>query len=385
MRALWLLFLAGSLASAGCKRTDVVGTLGCTTSRDCQPPETICSADGRCVPGCNNDPIGCVGGSTCNSATGECEGGGLGASCDGDDDCDPPDIVCRIATNTCEAGCTVNPAACASDETCDTTSGHCCSPPGVGSCPAVTPPMMTCNSDSECPDAPANICSGGVCVPGCTTGGLCALPLACNPTSGHCEPPAASCARDADCDSGSYCTQTGNCVVLAYAGPTACEGGAAVTYTCATKTTPSSFQSCVGTAGPVGCPYCIDNSCLHPGLCKSTDDCHGGDGCISGLCHVLAPQCPENAIVPIGDIVHGTYAAGKELCVKGTVQSAKSGVDGMYEIRLDSSPYLYVDLEPIYGVSPPTVGAIITVHGTVRWDDGHKDREMLPVDWYQSE
>jgi len=386
MRSSSLVALAccvAALLGAGCKRTDVVGSLGCATSRDCSPPDTICSADGRCVPGCVADPSACVGGSQCNPQSGECEGGGIGAACDADDDCDPPDVICRVATQTCEAGCTVNPGVCASDETCNPTTGHCCTP-GIAGCPVVMPPAMTCNSDSECPDAPAKICSGGVCVPGCATGGLCALPLVCNPTSGHCEPPMATCALDMDCDAGSYCTQAGNCVVLAYAGPTACEGGATVTYTCATKTSASTFQSCVGAPGPVGCPYCIDGSCMHPGLCTTSDDCHGGDGCVSGLCHVLMPPCPDNAIVPLADVVRGVYAAGKELCVRGTVEQAKSGVDGMYEIRLDTSPYLYIDVEPMYGLTTPAVGATVIVHGTVRWDDGHKDRELLPVDWIAS-
>ena len=367
-------------AAAGCKRTDVVGALGCATSRDCAPPDTICSADGRCIPGCVADPSACIGGSQCDPGTGECEGGGLGAHCNGDSDCDPPDVVCAVAMQMCQAGCTVNPGACASDETCNPTTGHCCTP-GVAGCPMVTPPMMTCNSDSECPNAPAQICSGGVCVAGCATGGLCALPLVCNPTSGHCEPSMATCAIDMDCDAGSYCTQAGTCVVLAYAGPTACQDGTPVTYTCATKTTPSTFQSCVGAPGPVGCPYCIDGSCMHPGLCRTSDDCHSGDGCQSGLCHVLTPPCPDNAIVPIADVVNGVYAAGKELCVRGTVESAKSGYDGMYEIKLDTSPYLYIDVEPMYDFALPQVGSSVTVHGTVRWDDGHKDRELLPVDW----
>jgi len=88
--------------------------------------------------------------------------------------------------------------------------------------------------------------------------------------------------------------------------------------------------------------------------------------------------------VPLADVVRGVYAAGKELCVRGTVEQAKSGVDGMYEIRLDTSPYLYIDVEPMYGLTTPAVGATVIVHGTVRWDDGHKDRELLPVDWIAS-
>ena len=41
--------LVVAAVASGCKRVDIVGTLGCATSRDCSPPNTICSADGRCV------------------------------------------------------------------------------------------------------------------------------------------------------------------------------------------------------------------------------------------------------------------------------------------------------------------------------------------------
>ncbi len=366
------------VAAFGCRRLDVVGSLDCATSRDCSPPDSICSADGRCVPGCVADPSLCVGGSSCNPSSGECSGAGIGAPCSSDSGCDPPDVVCRLSTGTCEAGCTVSPV-CTTDEVCDAQTGHCCTPGSAG-CPNPPPPAKSCNSDSECPDAPSNICSGGLCVPGCATGGLCAAPLVCNPSSGHCEPPSTTCARDADCDSGSYCTQAGVCTVLAYAGATPCQGGTTVLYSCAIKTTPADFQACVGAPGPVGCPYCIDGSCMHPGLCKTSDDCHAGDGCKGGLCRVLDPPCPST--VELGDVVKGVYAAGKEVCVRGTVTQGRSGYDGMYEIRLDSSPYLYVDIEPMYGVTPPALNQAVTVHGTVRWDQGHQDRELLPVDWF---
>ena len=61
MRSLSLVAVACALTAlvsgaAGCKRTDLVGSLGCATSRDCLPPDTICSADGRCVAGCIADP-----------------------------------------------------------------------------------------------------------------------------------------------------------------------------------------------------------------------------------------------------------------------------------------------------------------------------------------
>jgi hypothetical protein len=170
--------------------------------------------------------------------------------------------------------------------------------------------------------------------------------------------------------------------VLAFGGATPCMGGTSVYYSCATQQTPSGFTSCAGAPGPTGCPYCIDNSCFHPGTCGSANDCHGGDSCTGGLCRVNTPPCPTT--VAIGDIYKGVYAAGKEVCVHDTVAKVRQGVDGMLEIQLGTSPYLYVDIAPMYsaaGVMSPTVGQAITVHGTVRWDGGHQDRELLPVDY----
>jgi hypothetical protein len=251
-------------------------------------------------------------------------------------------------------------------------------------------PMQTCNSDSECPGAPANICSAGHCLPGCAAGGACPAGLVCDVDSGHCRTPAPTCARDTDCDPGSYCTQSGQCLVLAYGGSGNCpDGVTAVLYACATKETAADFAACVGSAGPFGCPYCIDNSCFHPGLCASGADCHAGDACIGGLCVVQPSSSPSAptpcpSVVDIGDVIKGVYAAGKEVCVRGTVMQMRSGLDGEYEIRLGQLPFVYVDVEPMYvhgGVVLPKLGATVTVHGVVRWDAGHADRELLPVDW----
>jgi hypothetical protein len=363
------------IAMLSCRRTDVVGSLLCRVSSDCLPPATICSPDGRCVTGCSGNPTLCISGQTCSASTGECYGGAT-KSCNGDSDCDPPDLVCGTA-GVCSPGCTLT-LNCSSGTVCNPTTGHCCTPGSPGCPNSMPPPPPSCNSDAECPNAPANICSGGMCIPGCAHGGSCSAPLACDPTTGHCATP--KCARDLDCDAGSYCTQAGNCVVLAFGGAMPCAGGATVTAQCAQVPTAMQFVSCAGAPGPVGCPYCIDGSCMHPGLCVSDNDCHGGDACVSGLCSVIAPQCPS--LVQLGDIVKGMYAAGKEVCIRGPVTSVHQGYDGETELRIGNTPFLYVDLEPMYGLKVPSVGQTITVHGTVRWDAGHQDRELLPVDWY---
>ena len=357
-----------ALAAAECNRTSVVGSLGCASARDCSPPATICSVDGRCVRGCVADPALCVGGSNCNAATGECAGGAIGTPCTGDNGCDPPDVVCRTSDGTCQPGCTVSPT-CADGDVCNPANGHCCAP-GTTGCPTAS--------------SPAQICSGGMCVPGCATAGLCTGGQVCDTATGHCHAPTPMCTDDDDCDAGSYCTHAGACAVLAYGGTQKCATNAPdVLYACATKTTPADFTTCAGAPGPVGCPYCLENSCFRPGTCMSDNDCHGGVACTSGLCVVSAPACPSTVV--LGDVVKGVYAAGKYVCVHGTVQQARQGLDGMYELKLDTSPYLFVDIEPMYqasaGIALPQVGQAITVHGMVRWDGGHADRELVPVDY----
>jgi hypothetical protein len=361
------------LAVAGCPHTTEVGSLICKVSRDCAPPLSVCSADHRCVPGCVAAPEACVGGATCDPRTGECTAPTT-MSCSGDTMCAPPDLVCNTSTSSCVAGCTVSDT-CAVGFTCNPATGHCCDV-NDSSCPRRPDGGSECNTDSECVGAPANICQGGSCVPGCATGG-CTAPLVCDATTGHCGTP--TCARDADCDAGSYCTQAGTCAVLAFGGKIACAGGSVVYYHCAVSTSPSQLASCVGKPGPVGCPYCINYSCLHAGLCASDNDCHRGDRCINGLCRVQSSECP--VVTELAAVVAGTFAAGKEVCVRGVVGAVGSGQDGMTEIKLGSSPYLYVDLAPWYQLKAPAVGATVVVHGTVRWDDGHDDFELLPVDW----
>jgi hypothetical protein len=360
------------VALPSCRRAALVGSVTCAGDADCAPPGTICGADGRCVHGCSAVPASCVAGTTCDAATGECTGG-TPISCTDDAACDPPELVCRPSTHTCVAGCTLS--GCAPGHRCVAATGRCCDA-SAADCPAPTDMAGVCNIDFECVGAPANICSAGMCVPGCAQTG-CTAPLTCTP-SGHCA--LAACRTDADCDPGSYCAQSATCTVLSFAGKISCAGGTPVSFQCAQAATPAEFTACAGLPGPGGCPYCIDGSCFHPGFCQTVNDCHRGDECIAGLCRVATPECPQ--VVTIADINAGHYGAGKDVCVTGKVSFVRNpGYDGMVEIKIGTTPFLYVDETPLYGLRIPAMGETVTVHGTVRWDAGHNDYELLPIDW----
>jgi hypothetical protein len=374
-----LLFAAAATLLAGCLVDTLVGSLGCATSIDCGPPSMVCNADGQCVPGCTDDDD-CPVGATCNTATGQCTGGPLGRHCASDSDCDPPDVVCRTGDGTCVAGCTLGP--CGAGEICRASDGHCCTP-GAGDCPLPPDLAGVCNSDPECPRG--KICSAGVCVPACDSPGaaLCTPPSVCDDVIGRCAPP--TCARDTDCDPGSYCNAQNHCAVLGYGGPVACAPSApSVSPRCAAASSAQNFLSCVSGIGPSGCPYCLGGSCYSPGTCTADGECHAGSQCEDGLCRANSDPC--STLVTIADVYGGMYAAGKQVCVSGKVEQVRTGYDGLTEIKLDLSPYLYVDIPPMYvgnGLNVPSVGQTVTVHGTIRWDASHSDRELCPVDWLQ--
>ena len=373
-RVAWLatLVLLGS-----CLRDTEPGSLGCMVADDCSPPASVCGADGRCVPGCVIDDSACAGGSTCDPQTGDCTGGIIGTSCLDDRGCDPPDIVCRPSTHTCVAGCTLA-SDCDDGQQCDTLTGHCCDA-GSADCQILPPPTGGCASDSACMTS-GEVCVNGACVTACTNGGTCTAPEVCQ-TSGHCA--VATCAVDADCDATSACDAASACFVLPFSEPDPCpQGGRNVSYHCATEESAAGFVACTGGPGDGRCAYCLGGSCFYPGLCSGDGDCHHGETCTLGLCRGSEDQCPST--VPIGDVVAGHYGAGKQICVRGKVGSVRSGYDGMIEPKLDEAPYLFVDVPPMYhadGVMLPDVGDTVTAHGTVRWDAGHDDWELSPVDW----
>jgi hypothetical protein len=370
-------FMAALACIGGCIRDTELGSLGCTGASDCDAPMTICGPDARCVPGCLVDDSACAGGATCDPATGDCTGGIIGTPCVDDRVCDPPDIVCRPSTHTCVAGCTLA-SDCGDGLQCDTLTGHCCQA-GAVDCVIVPPPTAGCASDSACM-ASGEVCVNGACVTACTAGGTCTTPEICQ-ASGHCAVP--MCTVDTDCDATSACNASGDCYVLPFPEPAACpQDGTTVTYHCAVAESAAGFLACTGGPGSGRCAFCLGGSCFDPGLCTTVADCHHGETCTLGLCRGSEDQCPST--VPIADVVAGHYGAGKEICVHGKVESVRSGYDGMLEIKLDDAPYLYVDVPPMYhanGVMLPDVGDTITAHGTVRWDAGHSDWELSPVDW----
>ncbi len=381
-----LIFVAALVALGGCQRTTQVGSLLCSAASDCSPPSTVCGPDAQCIPGCGVTVVGCASGTSCDSTTGEC----IGPSpepCSTDANCNPPDTICRPSTKSCVAGCTILDG-CSLPQTCSPTTGRCCT---LGTAGCLSLPTLDasvpCNSDSECPGAPATICSAGACVPGCGVPGSasCTGTAMCNSATGHCETP--DCTRDVECDNGSYCNQGGQCLVLAYGGHTDCDGklGTTIQYKCDSDTTVASFSSCIGSPGPAGCPYCLDDSCFVPALCTDDDDCHAENQCAMGLCELRAATAACASLVALADVESGKYAAGKEVCLSGKVQSEATGSDGLYQVRLGTSPYLYVKVSPLFatvaGVVVPKANQTVTVHGTVRWDESHQDWELSPVDF----
>jgi hypothetical protein len=162
----------------------------------------------------------------------------------------------------------------------------------------------------------------------------------------------------------------------------ACAGGRALSYRCASEEIPAALMSCAGDAGPAGCPYCLDGSCFDAGLCAASSDCHREASCQLGLCRGDAGACASE--VTVASVIAGLYGAGKQVCVSGRVKSIRSGYDGMIELKIESGAFLFADLPQMYrlaGVTEPSVGAQVRVHGTVRWDASHGDWELSPVDW----
>jgi hypothetical protein len=190
-----------------------------------------------------------------------------------------------------------------------------------------------------------------------------------------------ACASDSDCDAASYCDRAAGCTALGAGGAIACAGGTALRDACDPQRTPSGWQACVGAPGPADCPYCTDGSCFRPGLCGGDGDCHQGDACSGGLCRPAAPECPVMAMS--ADVVAGSFAAGHEVCVRDTVTSIETGYTMVMHLGGAGLTAVLTQLYLGGGLTVPSVGATVTLHGVVRWDQWRTHWEIDPVDWWQ--
>jgi len=158
----------------------------CVSDEGCnQVAGEICMPDGTCriYTGCTSDSM-CPSLWRCEVNTGEClcttdEACGAGEVCNASGYCQP------------SAGCFDNDD-CGQGEMCDTPTKTCI-------------PSNTCTTKFQC--LIGNLCSGGLCVPGCEDYGDCPLRSAC--IQGQCMQ--GVCEDDTFCDFMWYCSN-GNCL-----------------------------------------------------------------------------------------------------------------------------------------------------------------------------
>jgi hypothetical protein len=189
--------------------------------------------------------------------------------------------------------------ACTSDAGCGATSGvSCVIDPQVpqGLCSSV------CTTDSDCqPLSPGSVCSGTLCLEGCSVGPLTAGVTKCHGRADFScgffgtVPTATTCTVDADCGNSAVCGTTGTCTQVV----TACEPTCASDDDCNGQFCNIGTGLCQPTA-PAGAPVgtsCDPNAVPDPcaGFCISD----GTSGICSGSCSLLvAAGCGWNGVGP---------------------------------------------------------------------------------------
>ena len=194
--------------------------------------------------------------------------------------------------------------------------------------------------------------------------------------------PAGPCTNDMECAASEYCAFPGGTCKALPSG----------------KCTGSSAGSCGGYL-----PRCKDYSCFSRGDCGGKDsNCHAGETCVAkGGATLCMPSSPCKETVSALDVANGVYASGKEVCIRDVVREVLSETDGDYHVRMGKQktavfgtcPFpvvppgtgLVTELTPEYqsaGLTTPTVGATVTVQGTVRWDGAHCWWEIHPVKYF---
>ncbi len=230
---------------------------------------SVCTVDNDC-----DDGDFCNGAETCNTGTGQCEGG-TPPACDDGDFCNGTES-CNETTDTCDAG---TPPACDDGLYCNGTES--CNET-TDSCDAGTPVAcddgLFCNGTDSCNEA-TDSCDIGA-PPACDDGLYCNGTESCNEGTDSCD-----AGTPVACDDGLYCNGTDTCNEAT----DSCDPGTAPDcndgVSCTDDACNEGTDSCDNVANNALCPddgaFCNGTEFCDPTLdCQSTGDpCSGGETC----------------------------------------------------------------------------------------------------------
>ncbi len=220
--------------------------------------------------------------------------------------------------------------------------------------PADTGTMpVACRTDRQC-TSPSTICSAGFCSSGCDSGGpICAMGLACDPTTGHCFNAGSGCTQDSQCGGGppeGVCL-SGRCEYGCLVDTQACRGDrlceasgfCSVSANCQADTdcARSDFvcqaNTCVRRCDEPDAFPCFGNSSCSAasGKCEGATalglDCVADANCISGQCSTFNGQrfctrgCGATQDCPLD--MTCLSVSGAKLCVRENVFSPRPQLD----------------------------------------------------------
>lgn len=283
---------------------DCEGALQCVEGACVEVELVLCTEDADC-----EDGQACRNGACVSVDPNDRDGDGIANDDDNCPDVANPDQADADGDGTGDACATVvRPDACVSSEECDGITLVCES----GTCDVVT-----CESDSACPEdaicvgticrfAPVcegdgdcvrvlGDCVGGRCAPGCDTNNECGGTRLTGCIEGACR---SACASDAGCDDGEACE-------AGYCQPVECTG--------------TGFEGC-----PEGERCNGDGECVPFTACDFDTDCPDGEACSEdGICEPLEPclsdlNCGPNEICEAGFCIATRPCRDRDECDAGS-------------------------------------------------------------------